>query len=85
VVLTDRGFARRDQRVAGDLGVAVADHHLAVVSGDLDRHPDQAGWDRVAGGAEAHSREPVDLARVGARKSIVGAELGVRRVSPSGT
>jgi hypothetical protein len=62
VVVTDGRLTRGDERVAGHLDLAVADHHLAVVGRHLDGLTDQAGRDRVAGRAEAHGRQPVDLA-----------------------
>jgi hypothetical protein len=39
VVVADLRLPRRHQRVAGDLVLAVADHDLVVVGGDLDVTP----------------------------------------------
>jgi hypothetical protein len=59
-----RGLPGRHQRVVGDDLAGGCLHHQqpAAAGAQLDGVADQAGGDRVAGRAEPHARQPVDLA-----------------------
>ena len=62
MVVDDRRLAGGDQGVVGDDLVAVEDLDPPVMTRSPPRLADQADRDRVAGRADPHAGQPVDLA-----------------------
>ncbi len=80
VLVADRGLTRRDQQVLGHHLTGAVSHgqQPPVLDVEADRLADQPGRDRVAGRAEPHAGQPVDLA--GHRLADAGPQ---RRQRPS--